>query len=66
MSDEDEETIDVVLGSTVTPPPTRTPPAGLAFTGSGLALALAALGILLLVVGSGLLWLGRRLRRPAR
>jgi uncharacterized repeat protein (TIGR01451 family) len=66
VSDEDEETIDVVLGATVTPAPTRTPPAGLAFTGSGLALALGALGVVLLVLGSGLLWLGRRLRRPAR
>jgi uncharacterized repeat protein (TIGR01451 family) len=66
VSDEDDETIDVVLGATVTPPPTRTPPVGLAFTGSGLALVLGALGVLLLVVGSGLLWLGHRLRRPAR
>jgi hypothetical protein len=66
VSDVDDETIHVVLGSTVTPVPTRTPPAGLAFTGNGLALALGAIGIALLVVGSGLLWIGHRLRRARR
>jgi uncharacterized repeat protein (TIGR01451 family) len=54
----------VVLGRTVTPtpppPPTRTPPGGIAFTGPAAALPLAAAALLLLTLGTGLLWAGRR------
>lgn len=66
VSDEDDETIDVVLGTTITPAPTRTPPTGLAFTGAGIAVTLTAIGIALLVIGFGLLWVGYRLRRSSR
>jgi hypothetical protein len=59
VRDDDNASIDVVLGTTVTPPPTTTPPGGTAFTGSTvLPLAIAAL--VLLVIGSGLIYLGRR------
>jgi len=54
----------VVLGRTVTPttapPPTRTPPGGIAFTGPAAAVTLAALALVLLTVGTGFLWAGRR------
>jgi uncharacterized repeat protein (TIGR01451 family) len=70
VTDEDDESIDIVLGRTVTPssppnnppaPSTATPPGGLAFTGAwdatfGLGLAAAAL----LVFGTALLWIGRK------
>jgi uncharacterized repeat protein (TIGR01451 family) len=54
----DEATIDVVLGTTVTPP-TKTPPSGVAFTGSSAVLPLGALALVLLLLGSGMLWAGR-------
>jgi uncharacterized repeat protein (TIGR01451 family) len=53
----------VVLGRTVTPstpPPTRTPPGGVAFTGPAAVVPLAALALVLLTVGTGFLWAGRR------
>ncbi|MEX2203325.1 MAG: hypothetical protein WD965_04475, partial [Actinomycetota bacterium] len=55
----------VVLGRTVTPttpPPTRTPPGGIAFTGPGSAAPLMALAFALLTLGMGLLWAGNRKR----
>lgn len=58
VSDEDEETIDIILGETVTP--TVTPPGGVAFTGAGGLVPLAGLALLMLTLGSGLLWAGRR------
>jgi hypothetical protein len=59
VKDRDDAQVDVVLGTTVTPPPTTTPPSGTAFTGSDvLPLAIAAL--ILLLIGSGLTYLGRR------
>jgi uncharacterized repeat protein (TIGR01451 family) len=61
VSDEDDETIDVVLGETVTPT-TVTPPGGVAFTGAGGLVPLAGLALLMLTLGSGLLWVGRRRR----
>lgn len=52
----------VVLGRTVTPP-TRTPPGGIAFTGpTDGTLAFGALALVLLVLGTGLLWAGYRRR----
>jgi uncharacterized repeat protein (TIGR01451 family) len=58
VSDDDEETILVILGTTVTP--TVTPPGGVAFTGTGVFLPLAGLALLMLTLGTGLLWWGRR------
>ena len=60
VSDEDEVTILVILGTTVTPTPTVTPPGGVAFTGTGVLVPLAGLALLLLTLGTGLLWWGRR------
>ena len=65
VSDDDTVTIDVILGSTVTPtptktPPTKTPPAGVAFTGSSAVIPLGGIALLLLMVGTALMWLGRR------
>jgi len=59
VKDTDDAQIDVVLGTTVTPPPTTTPPGGTAFTGSNL-LPMVALALVLLLIGTGLLYLGRR------
>jgi uncharacterized repeat protein (TIGR01451 family) len=58
VSARDEATIDVVLGTTVTPP-TKTPPSGIAFTGSSVVLPLGTLALVLLLLGSGMLWAGR-------
>ena len=58
VSDEDTETVGVVRGTTVTP--TKTPPGGIAFTGSGAVVSLVGLALLMLTFGTGLLWLGRR------
>jgi uncharacterized repeat protein (TIGR01451 family) len=53
----------VVLGTTVTPPPTRTPPGGIAFTGPGSgAVGFGLLALALLLLGTGLLWAGNRKR----
>jgi hypothetical protein len=53
-----------VLGETVTPtspaPTTVTPPGGVAFTGAGGVVPLATVALLMLTVGTGLLWAGRR------
>jgi uncharacterized repeat protein (TIGR01451 family) len=57
VRDDDKASIDVVLGITVTP--TTTPPQGTAFTGSR-ALPLAAVALIFLVIGSGLMYVGRR------
>jgi uncharacterized repeat protein (TIGR01451 family) len=58
VQDTDQASIDVVLGRTVTPP--VTPPAGLAFTGASGVLQLAGVALLLLLLGSGILFFTRR------
>jgi uncharacterized repeat protein (TIGR01451 family) len=67
VRDDDTATIDVIAGATITPPPpsTKTPPGGLAFTGSATLIPLSALALILLVIGSGLTWAGRRRGREA-
>jgi uncharacterized repeat protein (TIGR01451 family)/fimbrial isopeptide formation D2 family protein len=57
VRDQDTASIDVVLGTTVTP--TTTPPGGTAFTGSSL-LPMSAAALVLLLIGTGLIYLGRR------
>jgi uncharacterized repeat protein (TIGR01451 family)/fimbrial isopeptide formation D2 family protein len=57
VRDSDTAQVDVVLGTVVTP--TSTPPGGTAFTGSSL-LPMAAAAIVLLLIGTGLIYLGRR------
>jgi uncharacterized repeat protein (TIGR01451 family) len=61
VEDEDRATIDVVLGVTITPTAvaTSTAPTGTAFTGSAV-LPLVAMGLGLLAIGTGLIYLGRR------
>ena len=49
-----------VLGATVTP--TKTPPGGVAFTGSDGTLGAGLAGLALLLLGSGLVWFGYRRR----
>ncbi len=50
-----------VLGATVTsPPPTKSGGGGTAFTGSSNVIPLAGGALLLVLLGSGLLWVGRR------
>jgi uncharacterized repeat protein (TIGR01451 family) len=65
-----ETDVDCVGGETVTPPPTTppdgtttTPPGGTAFTGPAAAIPLAGLALILLTLGTGLMWLGRRRRQ---
>jgi len=59
VEDEDDFTITIVAGATVTPP------GGVAFTGPGGAvIPIAALALLLLTAGTGLLWFGRRRDEP--
>jgi uncharacterized repeat protein (TIGR01451 family) len=60
VSDEDDLTIQIVLGTTVTPTDTVTPPGGVAFTGTGVFVPLVGLALLMLTIGTGLLWWGRR------
>ena len=60
VRDQDDASVDVVLGTTVTPPPTTTPPGGVAFTGAGGVIPLAGLALLLLLAGSGILFVTRR------
>ncbi len=59
VRDQDDASVDVVLGVTVTPP-TTTPPSGVAFTGAAGVIPLAGLALLLLFAGSGILFLTRR------
>jgi len=54
VQDTDRASIDVVLGKTVTPP--VTPPSGLAFTGASDALQMAGVALLLLLLGTGILF----------
>jgi len=56
VRDQDNASVDVVLGTTVTPPPTTTPPSGVAFTGTTGVIPLAGLALLLLFAGSGILF----------
>jgi LPXTG-motif cell wall-anchored protein len=57
VQDTDQESIDVVLGTTVTP---VTPPSSLAFTGGNGVLQMAGVALLLLLLGTGILFLTRR------
>ncbi len=57
VQDTDRASIDVVLGTTVTP---VTPPSGVAFTGASGVVTMAALALLLLLLGTGTLFLTRR------
>ncbi|HYG71134.1 MAG TPA: DUF11 domain-containing protein [Actinomycetota bacterium] len=52
-----------VLGRTVTPPPTRTPPSGTAFTGSEGTLGFGLLAMALLLFGTGVMYAGYRKRQ---
>ena len=52
-----------VLGRTVTPPPTRTPPGGTAFTGSDGSLQFGLLAMALLLFGTGVMYAGYRKRQ---
>ena len=58
VQDTDRVSIDVVLGKTVTPP--VTPPSGLAFTGPSGVVQMAGVALLLLVLGTAILFLTRR------
>jgi uncharacterized repeat protein (TIGR01451 family) len=58
VQDTDRVSIDVVLGKTVTPP--VTPPSGLAFTGPSGLVQMAGVALLLLVLGTAILFLTRR------
>jgi uncharacterized repeat protein (TIGR01451 family) len=65
VSDQDRAVVDIVLGRTVTPP-TKTPPGGLAFTGSSAVIPLGIVALLFFLLGSALLWASRsRGRHPA-
>jgi uncharacterized repeat protein (TIGR01451 family)/fimbrial isopeptide formation D2 family protein len=57
VQDTDQESIDVVLGTTVTP---VTPPSSLAFTGGSGVLQMAGVALLLLLLGTGILFITRR------
>jgi uncharacterized repeat protein (TIGR01451 family) len=56
VRDEDTARITVVLGVTITP----NPPGGVAFTGTAAVVPLTGVALLLFLVGSGLLWAGRK------
>ena len=58
VRDEDTARITVVLGATITP--TKSPPAGVAFTGTAAVVPLTGVALVLLLLGSGLLWAGRK------
>ncbi|HEV8621743.1 MAG TPA: hypothetical protein VGR33_02490 [Actinomycetota bacterium] len=58
VQDTDRVSIDVVLGKTVTPP--VTPPSGLAFTGPSGLVQMAGVALLLLLLGTGILFFTRR------
>jgi len=57
VKDDDTETVDVILGQTITKTP---PPGPIAFTGSSSVLPLGALLLVFVTAGSALLWVGRR------
>jgi uncharacterized repeat protein (TIGR01451 family) len=57
VQDTDRASIDVVLGTTVTP---VTPPSSLAFTGASGVLQMAGMALLLLLLGTGILFFTRR------
>ena len=59
VQDTDTATVNVVLGTTVTPTPV-TPPSGVAFTGASGVITLAGLALLLLLLGTGILFFTRR------
>ncbi len=63
VRDRDKVSVTVILGATVTPPPTRTPLSGLAFTGSAGLVPKTALSLALLLLGTGILFLTRRRNR---
>ncbi len=58
VQDTDKATVAVVLATTVTPP------GGLAFTGAGGVIPLTGLALLLLLIGSAILYVTRRRKRP--
>ena len=62
VRDRDKVSVTVILGATVTPPPTptRTPPSGLAFTGAARVVPMVGLALVLLLSGTGILFLTRR------
>jgi uncharacterized repeat protein (TIGR01451 family) len=62
--DDSTVTSSQVQGETVTPPAT-TPPGGTAFTGSNGTVSLGLLTLILLLLGSGLVFLSNRRRRRA-
>jgi len=66
VQDTDTATIQVVLGTTVTPPPTTSPPGGVAFTGAAGVVPWAVFALLLLLSGSWILFLTRRRRGQFR
>ena len=57
VQDTDQASIDVVLGTTVTPPVTQA--SGLAFTGASDVLPMAGVALLLLLLGTGILFFTR-------
>jgi plastocyanin len=63
VTDADGWGLNIVLGRTVTP--TKTPPGGLAFTGSSAVIPLGVVALLLFLVGSALLWASRERARHA-
>jgi hypothetical protein len=67
--DDSAVTSAEVLASTITPPPTQPPtstrPQGTAFTGLNDTVPLALAALLMLLAGSGLLWLGARRSRSS-
>jgi uncharacterized repeat protein (TIGR01451 family) len=65
VRDDDTQVIDFVLGQTITPTPTKTPPGGTAFTGSSELIPLSVVALMLLTAGTALLWVGRRRSRQA-
>jgi hypothetical protein len=60
VRDRDKVSVAVILGTTVTPPPTMTPPAGLAFTGPSKLIPRVCLALVLILWGAGILFLTRR------
>jgi hypothetical protein len=52
-----------VLGRTITPPPTQTPPSGTAFTGNEGTITFGLLATALLLFGTGVMYAGYRKRQ---